>query len=275
MSELPAYPIASVDNALRLIEALQRGQPLRVTDVAAELGVAASTAHRLLAMLCYRGFACRGSDEHLYQAGPALRRTSSVRLIGDLRTAVRPFLQQLSTRTGETAHLVIRVEAEVQFIESIEGTKPGHIGSRAGAAMPAHRTSGGQAMLADLSLTELRRLYPDGVPSKDGQPAEDLYLRLAAVRRRGFGLVDRAYEKGVTAVGAAVRIAACELQAALCISVPSTRSSEARVWWLARELLQTVAGVGERSGRPAARSRPTEGTGALVGYGAALPAAHG
>jgi len=273
MTELPAYPIASVDNALRLIEALQRGQPLRVTDVATELGVAVSTAHRLLAMLCYRGFACRGSDEHLYEAGPALGRARSVRPVGDLLTALRPCMRQLSTRSGETVHLVVRVEAEVRFLESIEGTKPEHIGSRAGAVMPAHLTSGGQAMLADLSLTELRRLYPDGVPGEDGQTAEAFYLRLAAVRRRGFGLIDRGYEPGVTAVGAAVRLAAFELEAALCISVSSMRTSEARVWWLSRELLQTVALLGERFDRLAVRGRSTERISALVGHGSASAAA--
>src|SRR5882762_3990405 len=52
----PAYPIASVDNALRLIRLFDDRDSLRLTDACSYLGVAHSTAHRLLAMLIYHGF---------------------------------------------------------------------------------------------------------------------------------------------------------------------------------------------------------------------------
>jgi IclR family acetate operon transcriptional repressor len=47
----PAHPIGSVENALRLLVMLRDRPLLRVSDAASELGVARSTAHRLLAML--------------------------------------------------------------------------------------------------------------------------------------------------------------------------------------------------------------------------------
>jgi len=53
----PTYSIDSVDHALRLAGLLQQEGPLRVADAAERLGVARSTAHRLLAMLVYRDFA--------------------------------------------------------------------------------------------------------------------------------------------------------------------------------------------------------------------------
>ncbi|MGG1909855.1 helix-turn-helix domain-containing protein [Microbacterium sp. NRRL B-14842] len=46
----------SVDNALKLILLLGEEHELRLTDAGALLGVATSTAHRLLAMLAWRGF---------------------------------------------------------------------------------------------------------------------------------------------------------------------------------------------------------------------------
>jgi IclR family transcriptional regulator, acetate operon repressor len=49
----PMYPIEAVDNALRLLQLLRDGGKLRLKEAAAELGVAPSTAHRLLAMLVY------------------------------------------------------------------------------------------------------------------------------------------------------------------------------------------------------------------------------
>ena len=52
----PQYPIESVDNALKVLLLLGERSSLRLTDVSQYLGVATSTAHRLLAMLQYRGF---------------------------------------------------------------------------------------------------------------------------------------------------------------------------------------------------------------------------
>jgi DNA-binding IclR family transcriptional regulator len=53
----PAYRLSSVDHALELLLLFRSRPALRVSEVAAELDVARSTAHRLLGMLVYRQFA--------------------------------------------------------------------------------------------------------------------------------------------------------------------------------------------------------------------------
>lgn len=70
------YAIAAVDHALRLALLLQQEGPMRISDVAIRLEVSASTAHRLLAMLVYRGFAEQLPDRR-YKGGlrPAPRPT--------------------------------------------------------------------------------------------------------------------------------------------------------------------------------------------------------
>ena len=68
----PPYSIDSVDNALRILQTLRDSGQVRVSDVAAELGIARSTAHRLLAMLVYRDFAVQadeGSDGEITFGG--------------------------------------------------------------------------------------------------------------------------------------------------------------------------------------------------------------
>jgi IclR family acetate operon transcriptional repressor len=49
----PSYAIASVDHALQLATTLQVEGPLTVSEAAERLGVARSTAHRLLSMLFF------------------------------------------------------------------------------------------------------------------------------------------------------------------------------------------------------------------------------
>ena len=66
----PTYSIEAVDNALQLLQLLRDGGTLRLKDAAEELGVAPSTAHRLLAMLVRRS----SLATRILQRGHRLRR---------------------------------------------------------------------------------------------------------------------------------------------------------------------------------------------------------
>ncbi len=63
--------LESVDNVLRLLQMLRDVGGLRLKDAAEELGIAPSTAHRLLAMLVYRGFAVQ-DERRMYHPGSAM-----------------------------------------------------------------------------------------------------------------------------------------------------------------------------------------------------------
>ncbi|WP_372506114.1 helix-turn-helix domain-containing protein [Streptomyces malaysiensis] len=78
MKTPPTYAIASVDHALRLATMLRFEGSLRVAEAAERLGVAQSTAHRLLQMLVYRDFAVQ-DETRVYRAGP-VRSSSSPRI---------------------------------------------------------------------------------------------------------------------------------------------------------------------------------------------------
>ena len=70
-SVAPQYPIESVDNALKLLLLGEQPQ-IRLSEATRYLGVASSTAHRLLAMLTYRGFVRQDPVSKAYLPGPAL-----------------------------------------------------------------------------------------------------------------------------------------------------------------------------------------------------------
>jgi IclR family transcriptional regulator, acetate operon repressor len=224
----PVYAITSVDNALRLIEVLQQQGTLRVTDAAVEIGVAVSTAHRLLAMLCYRGFAIRGG-EHRYLRGPALPACpSGPDRQRDLRLSAQPFLEYLNARVNETVHLVVRRGSYVEFVSGVEGTNPVRAAIRVGAVIPAHRTSAGQALLAELSPAELSELYPAGPPAGLAETMSGFHDLLRGVRLRGYGIVDGLEERGMTALGSAVHSPSGEALGAVCIAIPTQRLPKAR-----------------------------------------------
>lgn len=214
MQNRPPYAIASVDAALHLAQLLQQEGSLSVSEAAELVGVARSTAHRLLAMLVYRDLAEQGPDRR-YRPGPVLG-PSPVVPVHELRRAALPHLQALAAAVDETASLQVRVVRDVRFVVSVEGRRALRVGDRSGKVLPAHLVAGGKALLAALPPAELADLYA-------GSPVDLARLRpqLAAVRRRGYGLNDGGTEDDVTAVGVAVPLA--RQPAAVSLAVPSAR----------------------------------------------------
>jgi DNA-binding IclR family transcriptional regulator len=207
----------SVDNALRLLLLLRRDGVLRVTRVAEELGVAHSTAHRLLASLRHRGFVVQDAGR-AYRPGPACAELGSAAYVLGLAPLVRDHLERLNADIGETVHLVVRTGRDVRFIDGVEGTQVLRVGSRTGMVLPAHRTSGGKALLAELPGATLAVLYDDGDP-----PLEALQRELATTRRRGYGLNVEESERGVVALGVAVHDAEGRAVAAVTVAAPTAR----------------------------------------------------
>lgn len=118
----PAYPIESVDKALALLELLRDFGTLRLSDVAVELRVSRSTAHRLLAMLVYRGFAEQDASRR-YIPGPALGAApAGMSWTAELRRRVLPQLQQLSGQLDETVNLMVRAGTQVRFLATVQGS---------------------------------------------------------------------------------------------------------------------------------------------------------
>ena len=221
MKNRPAYAVASVDSALLLATLLQQEGPMRVTDAAQRLGVSASTAHRLLAMLVYRDFAEQLPDRR-YGAGPVLRSgpvrpTPSARL----REVALPHMRRLVDTLAETVNLTVLTGSEVRFIGSVECDRVLRVGDRTGRTLPAHLSSGGKAVLATLSPDDLAA----ALGHLDEATVARLVRELRTVRRRGIAVNDQETETGLTAVGVVVPDRSEAPSAALCLATPSARYS--------------------------------------------------
>ncbi|WP_323098807.1 IclR family transcriptional regulator [Intrasporangium sp. YIM S08009] len=227
----PQYALRSVDHALQLAVILQVEGPQTVSDVADRLGVARSTAHRLLTMLVYRDFARQGPDRR-YHAGPVISLEADSRShTALLRAVALPHLQVLVGRVDESANLMVLAGDHARFVASVESSQSLRVGNREGMVFPAHLASGGKTMLADLPPEDLAELYSD--TRWDGREGERPDLAavekdLAAVRRRGFAINKDRTETGVTAIGRGVRVGT-RTDAAVTVSMPTVRFRENRL----------------------------------------------
>lgn len=222
----PLYAVASVDNALRLASMLQLEGVMSVSEVARRLGVAKSTAHRLLAMLVYRDFAVQ-DDDRCYRAGPVLELAAqSPSFNSALRVSALPHLRRLVDLIQESANLAIRTGDTVRFLACVETEQLLRVGSREGMVFPAHRTTAGLVTLAHLSQTHLEAIYGEG-RSRDTPPERldlaDLGRELATVQRKGFALNVERSERGVVAIGVPVLGDEGTAVAGLSVAMPSVR----------------------------------------------------
>ncbi|HEX3512495.1 MAG TPA: IclR family transcriptional regulator [Trebonia sp.] len=245
MKNKPPYAIESVDNALRILQTLRDSGQVRVSDVAAELGIARSTAHRLLAMLVYRDFAVQAEDRS-YRPGPAV---SAEPLRGEpaqrLRQVMRPHMEALCDQVAETINLVVRLGSQTRFLHTVESAQVLRIGDRQGTVLPAWKTSGGKALLAELPDAKLTALLrgvngrpPEGMTAADRR---SLVGELRRVRDQGYAENIEESESGVCAIGLCVRDKAGEPVAALSVSAPSVRYTPGRSRMFLTELRTTVA----------------------------------
>lgn len=233
---LDAHPdnggVRSVDNALRLLELVGERQALRVAEAADLLGVARSTAHRLLAALRRRGFVLQDRRGGAYRPGPVLSEIG-LAAIGrvDLRRAARPVLEDLRDQTQETTSISLLEGRNVRFVECVESTRTVRVGDRTGVALPAHCTAGGKAILATLPAAELARRYRDRelattTPSSIAE-WETLLADLARIRQDGYAVNLEEGETGVCAVAAALRDLTGFPLAAVAVVVPASRLPDA------------------------------------------------
>ena len=220
MKNKPQYGIDSVDHALHLAAVLQQEGPLRVSEAAERLGVARSTAHRLLAMLVYRDFAEQDADRR-YRPGPVLRLPGRPEPVAALRHAALPHLRTLMEQSGETANLVIVVDDQARFVATVESLQILRVGDREGRTLPAHLSSAGRAVLAARSDAEVTALYANHDSPVADVPS--LLRELHRVRRRGFAVNNQSTEAGLTAIGCALRGAAGTVTAGLSVAMPTAR----------------------------------------------------
>lgn len=233
----PATPVsdASVDRALALMEMVRDFGRVRISIAAQLLDISPSTAHRLMAMLVYRGYVEQDASRR-YVPGPAMGLTpTGLSWTAELRHRARTHMEALTDRVGETSNLVVLSGESVRFLSSVEPAdqeqsaiddalqqgQPPKIREREGVALPTHKASGGKALLAELDQQHVEAIFARRRADHAHESLmTSLHHELAIVRARGFATNDEETEAGVSAIGVSVRDSHGQAIAGLSVSVP-------------------------------------------------------
>jgi DNA-binding IclR family transcriptional regulator len=249
----PQYPIESVDNALKLLLLLGEQPQIRLSEATRYLGVASSTAHRLLAMLTYRGFVRQDPVSKAYLPGPSLTGVASAIFSRiDIQGSATPIMRNLSDQLRETIHVGMLDGANVRFVAAVEGPAAVRVVSRLGRTMPAHCTSTGKVMLAQLSQPELRALLPheqlERITAASISSRAELEAELSRIRDRGYAINREESEEGVASVAVPIPTRAPGLRLALNAAAPTHRLGSAQHASVAAVLVKAAKEIGDQLG---------------------------
>jgi len=234
LSAEPAYRIESVDKALRLLHLFRKKPSWTVSEASGELGVAPSTAHRLLAMLQWHGFVHQNPGSRAYFAGRALLSIGLAALHElAVRNVARPEIEELSHAVGETVHLIILQGSRTLIVDAVEGEQVVRVGARIGGSAPPNCVSAGKVLLSAMTDRQVAALIgPDPLPQMTersiGTLAE-LYEELEVVRRQGYATNFDEHELGATAVAVPIPVPPGVIPAAVTVNAPSGRLPRERI----------------------------------------------
>ncbi|MFE4799391.1 IclR family transcriptional regulator [Streptomyces sp. NPDC056708] len=251
--------VPAVARALDILELFLDGDgTLSAPDIMRRLQLPRTTVHELVTTLAARSYLMPVPEQpgryrlgvRPYQLGSRYAEQL------DLAAEGGQVARAVAETCDETVHVAILEDTDVIYIAKVDSTHAVRMVSAAGRRLPAHCTSVGKILLASLPEKELADRVPDGAeliamtPNSVTDPAA-LRAALAEVRRRGIALESRESNPDVSCVAAPVRDRSGRVVAALSISVPVIRWSEAR-----RAELEELAlkGAGELSERLGHRS---------------------
>jgi IclR family pca regulon transcriptional regulator len=249
----------SLERGLAILSTFTATKPLMgVSEVAREVGLSRSSAHRYIATLTKLGYLEQDGATRRYRLGPRVFDLgfSAINSM-EIRQIAAPDLQALSDSTGHTVNMAFLDGADIVYIERCRSASQGqreidlnlHVGSR----LPAYCTSMGKVLLAGLPFDDLETRVaridfaqrgPNTITSR-----EALLTELALVRERGLAVNNEELAYGLRSIAVPVRGSSGDVVAAINLAVHrSLVSMEDLVVRLAPVLQATARGISMRVG---------------------------
>uniref|UniRef100_E1TJM1 Transcriptional regulator, IclR family n=1 Tax=Burkholderia sp. (strain CCGE1003) TaxID=640512 RepID=E1TJM1_BURSG len=223
-----SYRVPGLERGLKILTEFSPREPvLGAPELSRRLGIPRTTVFRLLQTLESLGFLERADKDRHYRLGVAVLRLGFEYLSSlELTDLGLPIIEALRDETGLTTHIVIRDGRDVVFVAKAQSHAPifSSVKVNVGTRLPAYATTHGQVLMGDMTLDELKRLYPEPELERFTRqtPAtvEDLYERIRDDARRGFAISESSFERGISVVSAPVRNDTGRIVAVITTTIP-------------------------------------------------------
>lgn len=220
------------DEEKDLIRALSRGLDMilafshhrvrmTLTEAAEATGLSRPTARRILLTLQDRGYV--RTDGKTFALTPRVLALGYAYLSSlNLTEITQPFMERVVQATGEGCSLATLDDTDVVYVTRVPTHRVTSITLATGTRLPAHATSLGHVLLADLTTAELDRYLSRAdlrpLTARTIRTPAELIERLNLVREQGWAMVDQELEEGLRSIAAPVRDANGRVIAAMGLS---------------------------------------------------------
>ena len=251
----------SLSRGLRVLQCFTPDAPhRRLKDIADQLEVPMGSAFRTLGTLEALGFVRQDPTSKTYRLGVRVLDLGQACLAGLVFPDVAlPFLEALASETQRSANMAVLEQGEIVFVARASVMRLMNVNLSVGSRLPAHCTSMGKVLLADLDDAELERIL-DVAPLRRYTPqtitdADALKRAIEAVRARGYAVSHEELEPRLTTFAAPVRDATGRAVAAINVALftgpgDTTDHHQVELPKLLHTAQVVSSALGYRRGRP-------------------------
>lgn len=231
------------DNMLTIINALQRNDGIRVTELAKDLGLAASTVHSHLATLESNHYVvCEG--DFYYLSLRFLHVGEYVRSRKPVYTESERIVTKLAERTDERAFFIVEEHGRGIVLHKSTGKNAVDVPPRVGQYVYLHNTSVGKAILADLPRSRVEEILEEwGLPEETEQTIteqERLIGELDDIEERGYAMTMGERISDLKSIACSVSDREGRVVGGLSVSGPQQRIDDE---WESEELKSLIVGA--------------------------------
>lgn len=240
------YNVPALERGLRLLGEFSRDtRTLTAPELARRFKLPRSTVFRLLSTLETLGFVERDDGGREYRLGPAVLRLGFEYLASlPLNELGQPLLERLSDASGHACNLIVRDGRSIVYVARVSPPSPFVSSVSVGTRLPAHATVLGRILLTDLSLPELRELYPEpqleAFSANTPRTVTELFDLVQQDRQRGYAVSEGFFEASISTIAAPVRDHTDRVVAALGLTINSGRIEASEIDALVSEVRATA-----------------------------------
>jgi DNA-binding IclR family transcriptional regulator len=238
-----------VDKTLNILEFVaQNAQGVTLVEIARGVGMPKTTAFRILEILAVRGYVEWDADSQKYTLGLKALEIGVSGLVGqDIVDVAIPYLQELSTTTGETSFLGVYNNGDIVYLYKAEGTGSIQTTARLGSRRPAYCTALGKVILANLPVEDADRVLKKKLVRFTARTVVNrvkLFEEFANARKSGYATDDEGIEVGLRCLAVPIYNYTGAVVGAISVSGPSARMQEQ-----SDRIIAALKGVGEMVSR--------------------------
>ncbi len=195
--------IARAATILRVLEKEREG--LNTGELAKKVSLPRSTVQRIVAALAEEHMVISTGPNSRITLGPAIMRMAANSDF-DFTKVVRPYLEVLAQKTGETVDLSILSGDKMVFVDQIDANHRLSAVSAIGSDFPAFSSANGKAALSLLEDDSILALLKKGLFKETKNTLENTNELLSEIQRIRISKIafdDQEHTEGISAAGTA------------------------------------------------------------------------